>query len=32
MEERMTAFTIIGAAFVALFLAALVTGDEAPRR
>jgi hypothetical protein len=32
MEEKMTAFTVIGLAFVMLFLAALVSGERAPSR
>jgi len=32
MEQTMTAFTIIGLAFVTLFLAALVSGEQAPSR
>jgi len=32
MEQTMTTFTLIGTAFVTLFLAALVTGEQTPTR
>jgi hypothetical protein len=32
MEAKMMTFTIIGLAFVSLFLAALVSGEQVPTR
>ena len=32
MEKKMTTFMILGLGFVTLFLAALVSGEEAPTR